>query len=33
MGRLSNSVHVGLFVADITKMVAFYRDTLGLEAE
>ena len=33
MGKLSNSVHVGLFVADIAKMVAFYRDTLGLEAE
>ena len=33
MGVLSNSIHVGLFVEDIGKMVAFYRDILGLETD
>jgi lactoylglutathione lyase len=33
MGMLANRVHIGLFVADIAKMVAFYRDILGFEAE
>jgi catechol 2,3-dioxygenase-like lactoylglutathione lyase family enzyme len=32
MSLLSNSVHTGLFVEDIAKMVAFYRDVLGFEA-
>ncbi len=33
MGILSNSVHTGLFVENIEKMVQFYRDILGFEAE
>lgn len=33
MSSLSNSVHTGLFVENIEKMVAFYRDILGFEAE
>lgn len=33
MGILSNSVHTGLFVEDIEKMVAFYRDILGFETD
>lgn len=33
MGILSASIQTGLFVEDIGKMVAFYRDILGLEAE
>ncbi len=33
MSILSNSVHVGLFVENIEKMVAFYRDILGFEAD
>lgn len=33
MGILSNSVHTGLFVEDIEKMVVFYRDILGFEAD
>jgi len=33
MSILSNSIHVGLFVEDIQKMVAFYRDILGLETD
>lgn len=32
MSLLSNSVHTGLFVEDMAKMVAFYRDILGFEA-
>ena len=31
MGILSNSLHTGLFVEDIEKMVRFYRDILGYE--
>ena len=33
MGILSNSVHTGLFVEDIEKMVTFYRDILGFETD
>lgn len=33
MGILASSVHTGLFVEDLGKMVAFYRDILGLETE
>ena len=33
MSILSNSVHTGLFVEDIPKMVAFYRDILGFETD
>ena len=33
MSLLSNSVHLGLFVGDIEKMVLFYRDTLGFETD
>jgi len=32
MGVLSNSMHIGLFVENMEKMVGFYRDILGLEA-
>ncbi len=32
MSILSNSVHIGLFVENMEKMVGFYRDILGLEA-
>ena len=32
MSLLSNSIHIGLFVEDMEKMVGFYRDVLGLEA-
>ncbi len=32
-GVLSNSVHVGLFVGDIGRMVSFYRDVLGFETD
>ena len=31
MGILSHSVHTGLFVEDVEKMVRFYRDILGFE--
>lgn len=33
MSILSHSVHTGLFVEDIEKMVAFYRDILGFETD
>ncbi len=33
MSILSNSVHMGLFVADVEKMVLFYRDILGFETD
>lgn len=33
MGVLGNSVHTGIFAADIETMVAFYRDILGLETD
>lgn len=33
MSLLADSVHTGLFVEDIEKMVRFYRDVLGFEAE
>lgn len=33
MSMLSNSVHTGLFVEDMAKMVHFYRDILGFEAD
>lgn len=33
MGILSNSVHTGLFVEDVEKMVKFYRDILGFETD
>lgn len=33
MGILSNSVHTGLFVEDIEKMVSFYKDILGFETD
>lgn len=33
MGILSNSIHICLFVEDIEKMVGFYRDVLGFEAD
>lgn len=33
MGVLSNSVHTGLFVENVEKMVAFYRDILGFESD
>jgi catechol 2,3-dioxygenase-like lactoylglutathione lyase family enzyme len=33
MSILSSSVHTGLFVEDLGKMVAFYRDILGFETD
>lgn len=33
MGVLSNSVHTGLFVENVEKMVLFYRDILGFETD
>ncbi len=33
MSVLSNSVHTGLFVENMEKMVAFYRDILGFETD
>ncbi len=33
MNALSNSVHTGLFVHDVAKMVQFYRDILGFETD
>ncbi len=33
MSILSNSVHTGLFVENVEKMVSFYRDILGFEAD
>lgn len=33
MSILSKSVHTGLFVEDIEKMVRFYRDILGFETD
>ncbi len=33
MGILSNSVHTGLFVEDVEKMVTFYRDVLGFDTD
>lgn len=33
MSILSGSVHVGLFVEDIKKMVSFYTDILGFETD
>ena len=33
MSRLGKSIHTGLFVQDIDKMVAFYRDVLGLTTD
>jgi catechol 2,3-dioxygenase-like lactoylglutathione lyase family enzyme len=33
MSILSNSVHTGLFVENVEKMVAFYRDILGFETD
>ncbi len=33
MSILSDSVHVGLFVENIEKMVLFYRDILGFETD
>ena len=33
MSSLSNSVHTGLFVENLEKMVAFYRDILGFETD
>lgn len=33
MSLLSNSVHTGLFVEDVKKMVLFYRDILGFETD
>jgi catechol 2,3-dioxygenase-like lactoylglutathione lyase family enzyme len=33
MGILSNSVHTGLLVEDVEKMVKFYRDILGFETD
>lgn len=33
MSLLSKSVHTGLFVENIGKMVAFYRDILGFETD
>jgi len=33
MSVLSNSVHTGLFVENIEKMVLFYRDILGFETD
>jgi len=33
MSILSNSVHVGLFVENVEKMVLFYRDILGFETD
>jgi lactoylglutathione lyase len=33
MSILSNSVHTGLFVENIEKMVQFYRDILGFETD
>ena len=33
MSVLSNSVHTGLFVENVEKMVLFYRDILGFETD
>lgn len=33
MGVLAGSVHTGLFVEDIVKMVSFYKDILGFETD
>lgn len=33
MSILSHSVHTGLFVEDVEKMVKFYRDVLGFETD
>jgi lactoylglutathione lyase len=33
MSILSHSVHTGLFVENVEKMVAFYRDILGFETD
>lgn len=33
MSILSHSVHTGLFVEDVEKMVQFYRDILGFETD
>ena len=33
MGILSHSVHTGLFVENVKKMVLFYRDILGFETD
>ena len=33
MGVLSHSVHTGLFVENVEKMVQFYRDILGFETD
>ena len=33
MSMLSNSVHTGLFVENVEKMVLFYRDILGFETD
>lgn len=33
MSILANSVHTGLFVEDMEKMVKFYRDILGFETD
>ena len=33
MSILSHSVHTGLFVGDVEKMVLFYRDILGFESD
>lgn len=33
MSILANSVHTGLFVDDVEKMVRFYRDVLGFETD
>jgi len=33
MSILSNSVHTGLFVENVEKMVNFYRDILGFETD
>jgi lactoylglutathione lyase len=33
MSTLSHSVHVGLFVENVEKMVQFYRDILGFETD
>ena len=33
MSILSHSVHTGLFVENVEKMVRFYRDILGFETD
>jgi lactoylglutathione lyase len=33
MSKLSGSIHTGLFVDDIARMVTFYRDILGLATD